>query len=199
MEEKICFYERKNSMNKRMIKTLKNKYIYVDIDGTLAEYRFNNHVSARDGTANGQTMEEIGNHVFLHSRPLKTVIKTLKRAKKRGIWICGAIISPIELEDKAVWLNRDCSDIEFNGYFWFVPEEYWDTFLNYFNCGKNDYDIVTQYGIILKGSKNYMWDWIVSHNFHKLEETVFIDDVLPYLKQAEEKGVIAYHISSFIE
>lgn len=186
-------------MNKRMIKTLKNKYIYVDIDGTLAEYRFNNHVSAKDGTANGQTMEEIGNHVFLHSRPLKTVIKTLKRAKKRGIWICGAIISPIELEDKAVWLNRDCSDIEFNGYFLFVPEEYWDTFLNYFNCGKNDYDIVTQYGIILKGSKNYMWDWIVSHNFHKLEETVFIDDVLPYLKQAEEKGVIAYHISSFIE
>ena len=76
---------------------------------------------------------------------------------------------------------------------------YVDTFLNYFNCGKNDYDIVTQYGIILKGSKNYMWDWIVSHNFHKLEETVFIDDVLPYLKQAEEKGVIAYHISSFIE
>lgn len=69
-------------MNKRMIKTLKNKYIYVDIDGTLAEYRFNNHVSAKDGTANGQTMEEIGNHVFLHSRPLKTVIKTLKRAKK---------------------------------------------------------------------------------------------------------------------
>lgn len=51
----------------------------------------------------------------------------------------------------------------------------------------------------LKGSKNHMWNWIVSHNFHTLEETVFIDDVLSYLKQAEEKGVIAYHISSFIE
>lgn len=186
-------------MNKRMVKTLKNKYIYVDIDGTLAEYRFNNHVSAKDGTTNGQTMEEIKNHVFLHSRPLKAVIKTLKKARKRGIWICSAIISPIELEDKVVWLNKHCLDIEFNGYFWFVPEEYWDTFLNYFNCGKNDCDIVTQYGVIIKGSKNNMWDWIVNHNFHKLEETVFIDDVLPYLKQAEEKGVTAYHISSFIE
>ena len=51
----------------------------------------------------------------------------------------------------------------------------------------------------MKGSKTRMWNWIVSHNFHKLEETVFIDDVLPYLKQAEEKGVTAYHISSFIE
>lgn len=55
-------------MNKRMIKALKDKCIYVDIDGTLVEYRFNNHVSAKDGTTNGQTMEEIENHVFLHSR-----------------------------------------------------------------------------------------------------------------------------------
>ena len=85
-------------MIKRMIKALKNKYVYVDIDGTLAEYRFNNHVSAKDGTANGQTIEEVENHIFLHSRPLKPIIKTLKKAKKNGIWICGAIISPIELE-----------------------------------------------------------------------------------------------------
>ena len=42
-------------MSKRMIKALRNKYVYVDIDGTLAEYRFNNHVSAKDGTTNGQT------------------------------------------------------------------------------------------------------------------------------------------------
>ena len=139
-------------MNKRMIKTLKNKYIYVDIDGTLAEYRFNNHVSAKDGTANGQTMEEIGNHVF-------------------------------------------------------VPEEYWDNFLEYFDhnnsleykLASNDTYIETKYGAIMKGSKTRIWDWIISHNLHKLEETVFIDDVLSYLKQAEEKGVTAYHISSFIE
>lgn len=89
-------------MNKKLLKAMKNKYVYVDIDGTLAEYRFNNHVSAKDGTDNGQTMEEIKNHVFLHSRPLKTVIKTLKKVKKRGIWICGAVISPVELEDKVV-------------------------------------------------------------------------------------------------
>ena len=190
---------RGDNMNRRMIKALKNKYIYVDIDGTLAEYRFNNHVSAKDGTTNGQTMKEIENHIFMYSRPLKTIIKTLKRAKKRGICICGAIISPIELEDKAVWLEENCKGIKFNGCFWFVTDEYWDTFLDYFNCGKNDYNIVTQYGVIIKGSKNRMWNWIVNHNFHKLEETVFIDDVLSYLKQAEEKGVTAYHISSFIE
>lgn len=195
-------------MNKRMIKALKDKYIYVDIDGTLAEYRFNNHVSAKDGTNNGQTMEEIeDNHVFLHSKPLKTVIKTLKRAKKRGIWICGAIISPVELLDKIVWLEKNCKGIEFNGMFWFVPEEYWDKFLEYFDhynsilykVTNDDTYIETKYGAIMKGSKNCIWDWIESHNFTELEKCIFIDDVLSYLKYAEEHGVTAYHISSFIE
>ena len=199
--------ERKNRMNKRMIKALKNKYIYIDIDGTLAEYRFNNHVSAKDGTTNGQTMGEIENHVFLHSKPLKTVIKTLKRAKKRGIWICGAIISPVELQDKIIWLKENCKGIEFNGKFWFVPEEYWDAFLEYFDhynsfhykATKDDTRIETKYGTIMKGSKTRIGDWIVSRHFTELEESVFIDDVLPYLKYVEERGVTAYHISSFID
>ena len=154
-----------------------------------------------------QTMKEIKNHIFLYSRPLKTVIQALKRAKKEGIWICGAIISPVELLDKIVWLEENCKGIEFNGNFWFVPEEYWDNFLEYFDhnnslgykLASNDTCIETKYGAIMKGSKTRIWDWIISHNFHKLEETVFIDDVLSYLKQAEEKGVTAYHISSFIE
>ena len=46
-----------------MLKILKNKDIFVDIDGTLAEYRFNNHLSAKDGTSNGQTVKEIENHI----------------------------------------------------------------------------------------------------------------------------------------
>ena len=187
---RIYFYKRENSMNRKMLKALKNKYIYVDIDGTIAEYRFNNHVSAKDGTTNGQTMKEIENHVFLHSRPLKTVIQTLKRAKKHGIWICGAIISPIELEDKAVWLKANCKGIEFNGCFWFVPDEYWKSFLKYFNCSTNNYDIVTEHGIIIKGSKTQIWDWLINHKVyetdkkHSLKDVVFIDDVITYLKYA---------------
>lgn len=192
--------------SRRMIKALRNKYVFVDIDGTLAEYRFNNHVSAKDGTTNGMTMEEVENHVFLHSRPLKTVIKTLKRAKTDGIWVCGAIISPVELLDKIVWLEENCKGIEFSGKFWFVPDEYWGTFIEYFDhsnslgykIASNDTCIETKYGAIMKGTKTYIWDWIVSHSFTELSKTVFIDDVLAYLKYAEECGVTAYHISSFI-
>lgn len=173
-------FEKGNSMNKRMVKALKDKYIYVDIDGTLAEYRFNNHVSAKDGTTNGMSMEEIENHVFLHSRPLKTVIQTLKRAKTDGIWVCGAIISPVELLDKIVWLDENCKGIEFSGKFWFVPEEYWGTFIEYFDhnnslgykIASTDTCIETKYGAIMKGTKTYIWDWIISHNFTELDKTV---------------------------
>lgn len=194
-------------MNKRMVKLLSGKYIFVDIDGTLAEYRFNNHVSAKDGTTNGMTMKEIEDHVFLHSRPLKTVIQTLKRTKKAGIWVCGAIISPVELLDKIVWLENNCKGIKFDGKFWFVPVEYWSYFVEYFESNNSfgyktasdDNCIITKYGVIMKGNKTRMWGWVTDHNFVELEKAVFVDDVLPYIKFAEEYGVTAYHISSFID
>lgn len=197
-----------------MIKVLENKNIYIDIDGTLSEYRFNNHVSAKDGTTNGQTMEEIENHIFSYSRPLKSVIKTLTKVSKKkdtNIWICGAIISPVELFDKIKWLDIYCKNIRFNGYFWYVPEKYWNTFIQYFNKESNLYakvlnikldeldEIVCEYGLITKGNKTQIWDWIANHNFSSLDKSVFIDDVLSYLKYAEQKGVTAYHISSFIK
>ena len=82
--------EEKNELNinneeddNKMFEKLKDKYIFVDIDGTLAEYRFNNHVSAKDGTTNGQTLEEIKNHIFLKSRPLKSIINILSMVSKR--------------------------------------------------------------------------------------------------------------------
>lgn len=200
-----CFWKGINSMNKKMIKALKNKYIYVDIDGTLAEYRFNNHVSAKDGTANGQTMKEIENHIFLHSRPLKAVIKTLKKARTKNKFICGAIISPIEVMDKFEWLKTYCSGINFKDYYWFVPDEYWNRFSIFFmeeagvsNPLKENV-VWTKYGYFFKGSKTRIWGWVSVNSHHCIEDAVFIDDVLSYLKYAEKLGVTAYHVSSFID
>ena len=172
-------------MNKELLNAFKGKFIYVDIDGTLAEYRFNNHVSAKDGTTNGQTMEEIVNHIFLTSRPLKTVIKTLKRAKVKGLWICGAVISPIEVMDKLEWLKKNCKGLKIDNYDWFVPDEYWGEFIEYFKdelgvleFTLKDDVICNKYGTFFKGSKTRIWNWLVERNIHKLEDTVFIDDVL---------------------
>jgi FMN phosphatase YigB (HAD superfamily) len=51
------------------LKDTKNKYIFWDIDGTLAPYRFNDHVGDPDGTENGMSIEEINEHVFLYRDP----------------------------------------------------------------------------------------------------------------------------------
>lgn len=48
---------------------LENKYVFWDIDGTLASYRFNDHVLDPEGTNNGMSLKEISEHIFLTRKP----------------------------------------------------------------------------------------------------------------------------------
>ena len=43
---------------------LRDKYVFWDIDGTLAAYRFNSHVADPNGTDNGMSLEEIEQGIF---------------------------------------------------------------------------------------------------------------------------------------
>ena len=95
---------------------LRNKYIFWDIDGTLAAYRFNGHVSDPEGTDNGMSLKEIEDGV----------------------------------------LSEDKSKA--------------DTILQY--C--KDHDI-------------------------SLQDVVFVDDTIPFLREAERKGIKSFHISSFLD
>ena len=54
-------------MYKDMItkKDLDGKYVFWDIDGTLAAYRFNGHVADPTGTDNGMSLKEIEEGIFL--------------------------------------------------------------------------------------------------------------------------------------
>ena len=61
-----------------------NKYIFWDIDGTLAPYRFNGHVADPDGTNNGMSLQEIDDHVFLLREPshhMQHIIATCEEKK----------------------------------------------------------------------------------------------------------------------
>ena len=51
------------------VEDLRNKYVFWDIDGTLAPYRFNGHVADPDGTNNGMSLKEIEEGVFLLRAP----------------------------------------------------------------------------------------------------------------------------------
>ena len=53
-----------------MLNKLKGKYVFFDLDGTLSEYRFNDHVSGNNNWS-GQTFKELffGNG-FVNNRNL---------------------------------------------------------------------------------------------------------------------------------
>ena len=55
----------------------RGKFIFWDIDGTLAPYRFNGHVGDPNGTNNGQSIEEIEVGIFLERNPSKHMQKVL--------------------------------------------------------------------------------------------------------------------------
>lgn len=61
---------------------LEGKYVFWDIDGTLAPYRFNDHVSDPDGTNNSMSLKEISEHIFLTRKPSQHMIKV--------VYSCGA-------------------------------------------------------------------------------------------------------------
>lgn len=56
---------------------LRNKYIFWDIDGTLAAYRFNGHIADPEGTNNGMSLKEIDDGVFLYRAPSQHMQKVI--------------------------------------------------------------------------------------------------------------------------
>lgn len=81
------------------IKDLEDKYVFWDIDGTLAPYRFNNHVADPNGTNNGMSLKEIEDGVFLTRKPSKRLISRYQTNWKDGgshsickflqiLWLC---------------------------------------------------------------------------------------------------------------
>ena len=48
-------------------KDFRDKYVFWNIDGTLASYRFNGHVDAPDRTDNDMSLKEIEDNVFLQN------------------------------------------------------------------------------------------------------------------------------------
>lgn len=151
------------------LKDTKNKYIFWDIDGTLAPYRFNDHVGDPDGTENGMSIEEINEHVFMHRDPSRHMQRVLKECMAKENIVMGHCQIRQELEDKQVWLDRHYPEIV-------------ERLLVYESHSKAD--------TILEYCKE---------KGIELKDVVFVDDVIPFLREAERKGIRSYHISSFLD
>jgi FMN phosphatase YigB (HAD superfamily) len=148
---------------------LKNRYVFWDIDGTLAAYRVNNHLACPDDTVNLASLTEINDGIFLSRKPSKLMQRVVNTCGAKRQIIMGHCISQKEIEDKHIWLNKYYPTIK-------------ERLLVSVNNSKAD--------TIIKYCKE---------NNISLSDVVFVDDVLSYLKEAEKKGIKSWHISSFLD
>lgn len=150
---------------------LENKYVFWDIDGTLAPYRFNDHVSDPEGTNNGMSLKEISEHIFLTRKPSQHMMKVVYSCGARRNFIMGHCQVQQEMDDKQLWLDK---------HFPIIKRQ--DRILTFENISKAD-SIV---------------EYCAGHRFD-LKDVVYVDDVLAFLREAERKGIKSYHISSFLD
>lgn len=150
---------------------LENKYVFWDIDGTLAPYRFNDHVSDPEGTNNGMSLKEISEHIFLTRKPFQHMMKVVYSCGARRNFIMGHCQVQQEMDDKQLWLDK---------HFPIIRRQ--DRILTFENISKAD-SIV---------------EYCAGHRID-LKDAVYVDDVLVFLREAERKGIKSYHISSFLD
>lgn len=147
----------------------KNKYIFWDIDGTLAAYRFNDHVGDPDGTNNGMSIEEIENGIFFQRMPSKLMQKVVATCQAKQNIIMSHCQIQKEMDDKQLWLKKYYPDIT-------------ERLLTSDKIPK--YESMIAY---------------CQENKIDLSDCIYVDDVLSYLREAEAHGIKSYHISSFLD
>ena len=148
---------------------LKDKYIFWDIDGTLAAYRFNGHVSDPEGTDNGMSLKEIEDGVFLKRKPSCHMQMVLATCGAKQNIVMGHCQVQKEMDDKQLWLDK---------YYPSITERL------LISIDKSKADTILQY--------------CKDHDI-SLQDVVFVDDVIPFLREAERKGIKSFHISSFLD
>lgn len=156
-----------------MEENLKNKYVFFDVDGTLAEYRYDNKIyGGRCSELGCQSLEDLlFNNLFYTARPLKTMQKVIEKLDSDKIFILGAIATNNEIEQKYLWLKENYPNIKRENIF--------------FICST-----MLKPEVIMECCKHFNID---------LKDVVFVDDRLDVLRKAEELGICAYHPSSFTE
>lgn len=154
-----------------MLEKLKDKYVFFDVDGTLAEYRYNDHVSGGNDWG-GQTWEELffGN-VFVNNRPLKTMVHLIEKLDANKIFVLGVITTNHEIDEKYEWFAKYYPSIK-----------------------RENIIFVADSSLKLIALEQYAKKLNISK-----EDIVFIDDKHATIRQTEEAGFKSYHVTSFVE
>lgn len=156
-----------------MLKKLKEKYVFFDVDGTLSEYRFNDKLYSGGCPELGcQSLEDLlFSNLFANARPLKNMQNIISQLNSDKIFVLGTIVTNNEINQKYKWLEE-----------------------NYPNIKKENIIFISS--TMMK--PNVIIEYAKKLDIN-LQDTVFVDDRLDVLRKAEELGIKAYHPSSFIE
>lgn len=161
----------KSRENKMMLEKIKDKYVFFDVDGTLAEYRYSDHVSGRNNYG-GQTWEELFfGDVFVNNRPLKTMVNLINQLDPNKVFVLGAITTNHEIDEKYEWFEK---------YYPSIKRE------NIIFVAQSEFKLIAleQYAKKLNIPK---------------EDIVFVDDKHATIRETEEAGFKSYHVTSFME
>lgn len=156
-----------------MLKKLKEKYVFFDVDGTLSEYRFNDKLYSGGCPELGcQSLEDLlFSNLFANARPLKNMQNIISQLDPDKVFILGTIVTNNEINQKYKWLEE-----------------------NYPNIKKENIIFISS--TMMK--PNVIIEYTKKLDIN-LQDTVFVDDRLDVLRKAEELGITAYHPSSFVE
>lgn len=151
------------------VNDLRNKYVFWDIDSTLASYRFNGHIADPDGTDNGMSLKEIEESVFLLRAPSQHMQKVLATCEAKQHIVIGHYQVNKEKMQKELWINAH-------------------------------YPMITERLLAYEDNSkaNTILQYCKEHNID-LKDVIFVDGVIPFLREAERKGIKSYHISSFLD
>lgn len=156
-----------------MLKKLKEKYVFFDVDGTLSEYRFNDKLYSGGCPELGcQSLEDLlFSNLFANARPLKNMQNIISQLNSDKVFVLGTIVTNNEINQKYKWLEE-----------------------NYPNIKKENIIFISS--TMMK--PNVIIEYAKKLDIN-LQDTIFVDDRLDVLRKAEELGITAYHPSSFVE
>lgn len=120
-------------------------------------------------TYDGMTREEVMNDIFILRKPSKYVRSIAMSCKARRHVVCGHVLYAKEMKDKEVWLDE---------HYPFIKDRL------FIQCGDSKAIAILDY---------------CGKNGINLNDVLFIDDRLDILREAESKGINAWHISSLMD
>lgn len=147
----------------------KGKVIFWDIDGTLAPFRLNNSMNFLKDKNSPEVTKAAEDGLFLKRPPSKFMQKVISECGARKNIVIGQYVLEQEIDQKPEWLKMHFPQIE-ESYFMDTKSSKVDAILGY--CLK--YNI-------------------------PLRDVLFVDDVVPFLQEAEFAGIESWHISSFLD